>query len=1432
MKMEIQRVWGTLRTSLLLVLFQAACLMRADVIHLADGSQVQANAIAADQTGNVYVAGTTTDPSVLTAPNVFHLETPGSWTNYPNAFVLKLDPSGVPVFLTYLGGDGWESVSGVAVDTNGSVCVVGNTTSSNYPVANALQPALAALSPGDVWAGDGFVSKLSPSGSALVFSTYFGGTGSDNCTDVKIDNSGSVVVVGSTTSTNLWTVNALQPTNATVANQGRLGPPPGDVFVARFDPSGTLLVYSTYLGGSGTDTPTALALDEDGNAYVAGNTASTNFPAQNAFHSSYPNSYFAPDIFLTKLSSNGQVLVYSTYLGGTDTDEAAGLVVDGAGNAYVAGTTSSPDFPITNSNGILFGAVASRSFVTRFNSNGSKLDFSTFLAGPGGDSISGIALDAQERLWIAGYQSALASGAYGFGFAAAISSNGLTPAFATELSECSSGSGLKAAAWPGGVWVLGTTYTGCFGAQCLAGFNTAFLLRLTGTVLTTNPAPLIHLARPADGGFWGTNTTVPIVAAATDIGGSIQSVEFYCDGQWLETITNPPYELDLKIAIVGNHTLEAVATDDLGATATSCPLHITVVTPPLNDEFEYCAPIFELGGAVTGSIHGASRELGEPSLTSSLLPPPETPSRTLWWCWLAPSNGAYTVSSEGTDFSEALAVYAGSGLNDLTLVGSQRYGSAGLLHQATFRATEGTIYFVSIGGDNEIAGEAVVEVRPANAPPNDDFENRILLTGLNPTASASNVEATTQPGENSGGLVVPLPVPPAGASVWWSWIAPISGVFSVSTKGSSFQNSHTVYTDTNLSTLNLVSSAATFNATAGTRYEIKVDSSSDSVGDIQLAIAPVDSPANDLFANAQLLAGASAMATGTTFGATAEIGEPSSPTGATLLRSVWWSWSPPTDGTYRFTAASSNSSPSLVIYSGNSISNLTLVDGGYTSPGSSIVLHMLAGVDYRIAIDSHNDSGADVQLSIEPVIPPVNDDFANRIPLTGAPTLVSGTTVNATREAGEPSFAYYPPSPSVWWSWTAPDSTNYVLQWENGDSHPVVQFFRGTELTNLTAASDVLNTGYGVGTPNQFSASAGETLQILVANGYSAAGEFTLNLDFAEPSSVPINDYFSNRVELSGADIEIQASNVGATVESGEPGASCSIGSTAWWTWTAPSNGLFTVTSSGPGVSVYTGTNLAQLIKQVGSLNGGVTLRAEAGITYQIVVGECSAPGRDFTLGIRPAHPPANDDFTNRIVLEGSYVAATGSNIDATTEAGEPNISGPYSSPSQHTVWWSWTAPASGLTTVRAIITDPPTTSTAGAGRSQGGSGGSLAIYTNSSLESLGRIAGQSYAPTTFQAVAGQDYQIQVDGDRSGIINLTLNGPAPPQPAQIASAHFSDGGLQLYFAAAPWRTNTLEFSTDLVDWYELTTYPPMTLQNPVSLSIDDQPAMFYRLRSE
>ncbi|HEX8896161.1 MAG TPA: SBBP repeat-containing protein, partial [Terriglobales bacterium] len=260
--------------------------------------------ISFDTEGSIYVAGETSSVNFPQKGGVQSL-VGGSY----DAFVSKFDAKGANlIYSTYLGGSRYDHAVGIQADKHGNVYVAGVTQSSDFPVKNAWQSSLAGTA-------NGFVAQLNPSGSELVFSTYLGGTGFDQITDLALDRENAVYVAGSTNSLDFpITTNAFQTQCDGGAHTGLCI---GDAFVAKFARAGRKLVYSTYLGGTGYDSAAALAVDERGEAYITGQTGSSNFPTKNPYQGSLSGGN---DAFVTKLNAAGSGLVFSTLLGGTSFD--------------------------------------------------------------------------------------------------------------------------------------------------------------------------------------------------------------------------------------------------------------------------------------------------------------------------------------------------------------------------------------------------------------------------------------------------------------------------------------------------------------------------------------------------------------------------------------------------------------------------------------------------------------------------------------------------------------------------------------------------------------------------------------------------------------------------------------------------------------------------------------------------------------------------------------------------------------------------------------------------------------------------------------------------------------------------------------------------------------------------------------------------------
>ena len=349
------------------------------------------NAIAVDASGDVFVAGGTTSSDFPHTGGVFQTTLNGT----SNGFVFELSPTGAMTYSTYLGGSGLDTALGIALasDGSGDVFVVGKATSQDFPTLNPIQGFLT----GSV--ASGFVTKLNATGTALVYSTYLGGSTTGDLTGaVAVDSSDNAYVTGQTFSATFSTTGGAFQTTCGSCTAGN-----SNAFVSVINAGGSAFVYSTFLGGNAVDAGDGIAVDSTG-AYVTGLASSSNFPTTaGVLQTTYAGG---TDAFVTKLNPAGSSLVYSTFLGGTQFDTGASVAVDGNGNAYITGQTSSTHFTTVNPTQATIGG-GTDAFVSEINATGTQLLFSTFLGGSmdedDGGNYGAIAVDsAGANIYVTG----------------------------------------------------------------------------------------------------------------------------------------------------------------------------------------------------------------------------------------------------------------------------------------------------------------------------------------------------------------------------------------------------------------------------------------------------------------------------------------------------------------------------------------------------------------------------------------------------------------------------------------------------------------------------------------------------------------------------------------------------------------------------------------------------------------------------------------------------------------------------------------------------------------------------------------------------------------------------------------------------------------------------------------------------------------------
>ena len=431
---------------------------------------------------------------------------------YDCSLPLVIDP--VISYSTFLGGSGADAANALAVDSTGAVYVAGFTESYNFPTLNPVQAANAG-------GNDVFVAKLNPAGNALVYATYLGGRGDDRAFGIAVDSTGAAYVTGWTQSANFPVRNAMQASLAGGQN----------AFLVKLTPTGNGLAYSTYLGGNGSDSGNGIAVDSGGNAYVAGDTTSANFPVS-GFQKTY---HGGQDVFVAKLNPSWRSLVYSTYLGGGNFDHGAGIAVDSSGTAYITGSTTSTDFPVANAfQGINGGGQ--NAFVTRLSADGKSLLFSTFLGGSGGrtgypEAGQGIAIDSSGNAYVTGVTS---STNFPLMNPAQSTLNGSSDAFIAKMSATGS--------------LVYSTYLGGSGidsgnAIAVDSSGNAYFAGYTYSI----DLPVLSAVQPAIGSIGSTDAFVGKLSAA----GNSLSFLTYLGGNDSDTATGVAVDASGSVYVVG-----------------------------------------------------------------------------------------------------------------------------------------------------------------------------------------------------------------------------------------------------------------------------------------------------------------------------------------------------------------------------------------------------------------------------------------------------------------------------------------------------------------------------------------------------------------------------------------------------------------------------------------------------------------------------------------------------------------------------------------------------------------------------------------------------------------------------------------------------------------------------------------------------------------
>jgi Tol biopolymer transport system component len=524
--------------------------------YLGGSGSDEGNGIAVDGAGNAYLTGATmsTDFPTRQAPDFGGVQ---------DAYVAKLSADGTTlVYATYIGGNAADFGEGISVDGAGNVYLTGWTNSIDFPTHQALQPDFG----GGSW--DAFVVKLSADGATLVYASYIGGSALDGSFGIAVDGAGSAYLTGWTDSTDFPTRQALQPDFGGVF----------DAFVVKLSADGTTLVYASYLGGSNAEVGSGIAVDGAGNAYLTGTTYSTNFPTREALQPGFGGG--DRDAFVAKLSADGAELVYASCLGGSYWDEGTGIAVNDAGNAYLTGSTGSTDFPTRDA--LQPGVGGINGFVVKLSVDGATLEYATYLGGNYADYGKGIAVDGAGNAYLTGTTTSTDfptrqaqqldfAGGFSDTFVAKLSADGATLVYASYFggNDFDQGNGI-AVDGAGNAYLTGNTESTDFPTRRAlqpdyGGSYDAFVAKIADTP-TTPMAALPWLASVGDLTGDGTQSLAVLFANAASgtvtaqikqatTGTLIQTLLFYQGYAPLDLVVVPDQNANgaPELALLGRH---------------------------------------------------------------------------------------------------------------------------------------------------------------------------------------------------------------------------------------------------------------------------------------------------------------------------------------------------------------------------------------------------------------------------------------------------------------------------------------------------------------------------------------------------------------------------------------------------------------------------------------------------------------------------------------------------------------------------------------------------------------------------------------------------------------------------------------------------------------------------------------------------------------
>jgi hypothetical protein len=548
---------------------------------------------------------------------------------------------------------------------------------------------------------------------------------------------------------------------------------------------------------------------------------------------------------------------------------------------------------------------------------------------------------------------------------------------------------------------------------------------------------------------------------------------------------------------------------------------------PPNNNFANAQLLAGTGGSTNGSNVSATKESGEPDHAGN------PGGRSIWYRWTAPTNLSATFSTAGSTaggsadpLDTLLAIYTGNTLATLEEVVGDDDGNDDGTSQAVFVASAGTTYRIAVDGFDGAVG--TVRLSWNTGPPNDLFEFPQVLQGLTGAVHAANAGASSEPDEPFHAGIA------GGRSIWFAWTAPADGAVMFSTAGSSFNTLLATYTGQSVDDLTLVAanddasgtnaSEISFSVLDGQTYLIAVDGNGGATGAVTLGwTLAVTPPSNDSFTSAQSLSGIAGQWRGNSIGATREPGEPD-PAGVPGGSSVWFLWTAARTETVTFDTRGSDFDTVLAIYLGSDLISATPVasnDNDGTNIASRVSFTAAVGESYRVVVDGKSGAQGHFTLSwLTASATAANDHFTNAEPLSGFSGSVTGITLLASRETGEPNHAGVAGGRSIWYRWTAPASVRMSFTTEGSNFDTLLAVYRGSAVSALTIVASNNNLAPGnVASRVTFNGLAGTTYQVVVDGTDGAGGTVLLGWAAVLPSIgsfTPTNGTGGASVTISG----------------------------------------------------------------------------------------------------------------------------------------------------------------------------------------------------------------------------------------------------------------------------------------------------------------------------